>query len=45
MCNWIVKTEREEHIEGATGRERERDITDEYSSIAYGTSNRIWLDG
>ena len=26
-------------------RERERDITDEYSSIAYGTSNRVWLDG
>ena len=24
---------------------RERDITDEYSSIAYGTSNRVWLDG
>ena len=26
-------------------RERERDIADEYSSITYGTLNRVWLDG
>ena len=47
MCNWIVKTEREEHKEGATGRttKRERDITDEYSSITYDTLKRVWLDG
>ena len=47
MCTWIVKIEREEHKEGATGRterERERDITDEYSSITYDTLNRVWLD-
>ena len=45
LCAIGLLKQREKSTLRVQQGERERDITDEYSSIAYDTSNRVWLDG